>query len=83
MLYLTVYDDDHDHDNNNNNNNSNYYFHYFNGKYWAKVGTKLSGTPWIWISEGPVFIISGLKETFYCLLRNTFLQLKFKVECTV
>jgi len=71
MLYLTVYDDD---DNNNNT---------FNGKYWAIFGTKLSGPPWIWISEGPVFIISGLKGTFYCLLQNTFLQLKFKVECTV
>jgi len=43
MLYLTVYDDD---DNNNNNNT-------FNGKYWAIFGTKLSGPPWIWISEGP------------------------------
>jgi hypothetical protein len=75
MLYLTVYNDDDDDDNNNNNT--------FNGKYWATVGTKLSGPPWIWISEGPVFIISGLKETFYCLLQNTFLQVKFKVECTV
>jgi hypothetical protein len=50
MLYLTVYDD--------NNNNT------FNGKYWAIVGTKLSGPPWIRISEGPVFIIPGLKKPF-------------------
>ena len=55
----------------------------FNGKYRSIVGTKLSGPPWIRISEGPIFVISGLNKTFYCLLRNTFLQLKFKVERTV
>jgi hypothetical protein len=42
MLHLMVYDDDDDDDNNNNNNNN-----IFNGKYWAIVGTKLSGPPWI------------------------------------
>ena len=72
-------DDDDNNDNNNNNNNNNT----LNGKYRAIVGTKQSGLPWIWISEGPTFIIAGLKETFYCLLRNTFLQLKFKAERTV
>ena len=60
MQYPAVYDDDNVDDDDNNNT--------FNGKNWAIVGTKLSGLPWIRISEGPVFIISLLKETFYCLL---------------